>query len=105
MRYCSIQQGETPVAVVFHDHRDGSFYCRSRLTSLLRAFNSEVEKMQVRFSREGDVLRAVTAGPQDYDWVDLIVDHLCTGHWSRGISGEIISTEANVDAVVREIFA
>jgi hypothetical protein len=105
VRYCVIQQGETPVAVVFHDHCDGSFYCRSRLNSFLSAFNAQTEKSEIRFSREGDVLRAVTAGPQDYGWIDFMLDHLCTGHWSRGPSGEIISTEANVDAVVRQIFA
>lgn len=102
MRYFVVQHEEVPVAVVFHDYREQTFQCRSRRESFLRAFNAVCSRSGVEFFREDDVLSAVQRGPEEYDWMGSILDQICGDYWSVSDTGEIQSTEASVDAVIRQ---
>lgn len=101
MRFFVVQHEEIPVAVVFHDYRDQTFQCRSRRESFLRAFNAVCSRSEIEFVRDEEILRAVVRGPEDYDWVEYILDQACGDYWSVSDIGEIQPTEANVDAVIQ----
>jgi hypothetical protein len=94
-----------PVAVVFHDHASGDLYCRSKTRSFSLAFDAGCSKQGISFQRdgsEGEILRAITSGPSDFDWARSVLDQLCNGFWVYEDLGSVISTEANVDAVIRK---
>lgn len=105
MRYFVVLREEVPVAVVFHDYRDQTFHCRSRHESFLRAFNAVCSRSGVEFVREGDVLRAVQSGPEEYDWIESILDQACGDYWSLSDTGEIQAGEAGIDTVIQKYLA
>jgi len=96
---------ELPVAVVFHDYRDQVLYCRSKKESFLRAFNAVCARSGIEFVKEDAVLRAVQHGPEDYDWMGLILDQVCEDYWSVSDIGEVRHTEVSVDAVIQRYLA
>ena len=102
MRYFVVRHEEVPVAVVFHDYRDQTFQCRSRSESFLRAFNAVCSRAGVGFSREDNLLLAVQNGPEDYDWMEPLLDQVCIDYWSVSDKGEIQSLESSVDAVIQQ---
>lgn len=105
MRAFLISQGEMPIAVVFHDHKNGDLYCRSVVRSFAMAFDAECSKHNVSFKKEGadgEILRAVSSSPQEYDWARSVLDQLCDGFWTMKDLGSVMSTEASVDAVIRK---
>ena len=105
MRFFVIQSEETPIAVVFHDYRDQTFQCRSLRESFLRAFNAACSRAGVEFVREDNVLRAVQVGPQEYDWIESILDQVCGDYWSLSDTGEIQAGEAGIDTVIQKYLA
>lgn len=105
MRAFLVSREMSPVAVVFHDHGTGDLYCRSKVRSFSLAFDAECSKRTISFQREGSdgqILKAIGSGPKEYDWARSVLDHLCDGFWTYEDLGSIISTEANVDAVIRK---
>jgi len=105
LKFFVVQREEIPIAVVFHDYRDQTFQCRSLRESFLRAFNAVCSRAGVEFVREDNVLRAVQVGPEEYDWINLIIDQVCGDYWSVSDTGEIQPTEASIDAVIQQYLA
>ena len=105
MRAFLIRNGGDPVALVFHDYLDRTFYCRSKRLSFLRAFNAMCERSDVDLSREGGSLRAVRSGPEDYGWIDEILDQLCKDYWSYSEIPASPNEESSVDAVIQKHLA
>lgn len=105
MRSFLIKHGGDPVALVFHDYRDQTFYCRSKKLSFLRAFNARCALSDAHLSREEDSLRAVRHGPEDYGWMGEILDQLCSDYWSYSEISSPPNEESSIDAVIREHLA
>lgn len=105
MRFFAVNQGDSPVAVVFHDHREGVLYCRSRSASFLAAFDAVCARSGVDLVREGDqgrVLRAIHAGVEDYAWAENALDQLSTGFWSVAENGRVADVASGIDSIIRK---
>jgi hypothetical protein len=103
VRFFVIQDStESPVAVVFHDHRDQVVYCRSLKASFLSAFDAVCAKHSVTFSKEdsgSSVLRALDRGIADYNWISDVLADLCNDYWHIAERGDLIHSEVQVDSV------
>jgi hypothetical protein len=100
VRYFVVEHEDDPVAVVFHDYRDRTFLCRSTSESFLRAFNATCSKSNITFDREGPLLRAVSSGPEDYDWITYVLDQLDKDYWSVSDAGAVDRLEPSIDGVI-----
>jgi len=103
LRFFVIQdQSDSPVAVVFHDHRDQVLYCRSLKASFLSAFDAVCNKHRVTFSKESydsSILRILDRGISDYSWISDILEDLCGDYWVISERGDLAHTEFQVDSV------
>jgi len=100
-----VSQGEIPIALVFHDHGTGDLYCRSVVRSFAAAFDAECSKHAITFKKEGskgEILRAVSSSPREYDWARSVIDQLCEGFWTSKDLGTVIGTESSIDATIRK---
>jgi len=104
VKYFVVNREEVPVAVVFHDHVDQVLYCRSKVTSFQVAFDAMCAKLGVELVREDDqgVLRAIHAGPEDYDWAKNVLDRLCDGFWSLGDVGTTINADPGIHSIIQQ---
>ncbi len=102
MRFFVIQQKGNPVAIIFHDHLNQMCICRSKVMSFLSVFNAVCLKKDIQFVKEKGLLRAISRGPFEYDWVDNILDHLCKDLWSVHKQGEMISSESNINEMIHK---
>jgi len=102
VRFFVIQQDTHPVAIIYHDHLNQVCICRSKVASFLSAFDAVCLKKNIEFVREEGLLRAISCGVFEYDWVDNVLDHLCQSFWSIYKQGEMINSEANINGMIRK---
>lgn len=95
------------IAVVFHDYKIGTFHCRSKVESFLRAFDAVCQKSDIQLVKDekSDILRAVYKGPKGYNWIDPILDQLCGDYWYVGDTGDIPNTEFNIDSTLEQFLS
>lgn len=105
MRHFVIEHEKNPIAVVFHDYRDRTFLCRSNSESFLRAFNAICVKSEISFEQDSGILRAVSTGPEDYDWITFALDQLDKDYWSVSDKGDIRPLESNIDEEIARYLA
>jgi hypothetical protein len=103
MRFFVIDDPDQSVAVVFHDHRDHSVYCRSNRASFLNSFDAMLAKKGISFHKElarSVVLRAVYKSVSgDSALLSELLAELCSGYWKVVHEGTVNSMESGVDAI------
>jgi len=57
-------------------------------------------KKGIKFVKEKNLLRAISYGAFEYDWIDNILDHLCQDFWSVGEQGEVVNSELNINNMI-----
>ena len=103
MRYFVIASNQSALAVVFHDHVQSSVYCHSKSASFLAAFDALCAKEGVLGVKEADpdtVLRIVSQGANDYDWVERVLDHLPSNFWEIVDRGDVVNVTTGIDSII-----
>jgi hypothetical protein len=106
VRYFCISEikDEVPVACVFHDYKDSTCICRSNKESFLKSFellrNLPWSKTSKEKFKGGEVLRLISLGASDYDWIDSVLTVCCGGFWKVVAEGTTVNDEESIDGVV-----
>jgi ribosomal protein L24E len=108
VRYFCISEikDEVPVAVVFHDYKDGSCICRSKKESFFKSFELLRTLSWTKTSKEvfgnGGALRLVSMSANDYEWIDSVLNTCLGGYWAITKEGTCVNDESSIDEAVGE---
>lgn len=103
MRAFLISSQEAPVALVFHEYKEGVSYCRTKSEAFLRVFELSRKGMTCRMVREEDKVRVVDYNEFDYNWVDSIVESLDLDYYNVTEIDSVPNNEVKIDELVERL--
>lgn len=102
MRAFLISNQKAPVALVFHEHKEGVSYCRTKSEAFLRAFELARGGLTCRMVMEENKVRVVDYNEFEYDWVDSIVESLDLNYYKIEEIDSVPNNEQKIDELVEQ---